>query len=135
VLTWHAVTHVMRVRPTHVTTRKPLHHAPRVTEVIRVVIATAVAAALAALLLPAVRPLLLLLLAAAALLLLAVAGAAVLRLAGWQVWVVELACIAECTPAVTHIECAVWLLRPQRQASAAADQHNAEHSSSNSVQG
>jgi hypothetical protein len=134
VLTWHAVPDVMRVRPTHVATWRPLHHAARVPEVIRIVIAAAAAAAaLASVLLPAV---LLLLLVAAALLLLAVAGAAVMRLAAGQVWVVELACVAEGTPAVAHVECAVWLLRPQRQASAAADElQGAGQSSSNRVLG
>jgi hypothetical protein len=127
VLTWHAVAHVMRVRAAHVTARWPLHHAARVPEVIHVVVAAAAAAAaLASVLLPAVLlPLLLLLAAAAALLLLAVAGAAILWLAWRQVWVVKLAGVAESAPAVAHVECTVWLLRPQRQASAAADQHNA----------
>jgi hypothetical protein len=88
-----------------------------------VITAAAAAAALASMLLPAM--LALLIAAAAALLLLlaaaaAAAAVAVLQLACRQVWVVELAGVAKCTPAVAHVKGTIWLVWPQRQAPAAS---------------
>ena len=128
VLTWHAVTHVVRAWAAHVASMWSLHAASRaaaeVVTCVRVPAAAAAAAALAGMRLPAVRALLIAAAAAAGVLLLllgaSAAAVAVLRLAWGQVRVVELAGVAECTPAIAHVKGAVRLLRPERQAPAAA---------------
>jgi hypothetical protein len=111
-----------------------MHCIAGVAEVVSEVVAPAAAAAaatLAGVMLPAVLALLIAAAAAALLLLLLAAaavavGLAVLRLAGWQVRVVELAGVAERTPAVAYVESTVWLIRPQRQSPAVNNSHQTD---------